>query len=52
MASVNLILDDALLQRVDDYRFAKRIKSRLEALRLLLEKGLEVETTAGGKRGK
>jgi len=46
--SVNLIVDESLLKRVDDYRFANRIKSRLEALRLLIERGLEVK--AGAKK--
>jgi metal-responsive CopG/Arc/MetJ family transcriptional regulator len=36
-----LYLDDEMLQKVDDYRFKNRIASRNEALRNLIEIGLE-----------
>jgi len=36
-----LYLDDEMLQKVDDYRFKNRISSRNEALRNLIEIGLE-----------
>ncbi len=33
----------ALLRAVDDYRFAKRLDSRAEAIRQLTQKGLDAE---------
>lgn len=44
-----LILDDDLLRRVEDYRFEKRVNSRAEAIRRLLEEGLKVSDTAPAK---
>ena len=38
----------SLLQRIDDFRFANRIASRAEAMRLLIERGLAAEPGAGG----
>lgn len=39
---VLLILDDALLERIDDYRYDNRIPSRNEAMRQLLKESLEM----------
>ena len=33
--------DERLFDRINDYRFEKRIETRSEAIRLLVEKGLE-----------
>jgi len=33
--------DQKLLTRINDYRFENRIETRSEAIRLLVEKGLE-----------
>lgn len=40
VVAVHLLIDRELLTRVEDYRFAHRIASRLEAIRELLQKGL------------
>ena len=34
-------MPQALVDRIDDYRFKERIASRAEAIRRLIEKGLE-----------
>ena len=36
-----LLLDKKLLDRLDDYRFEKRVNSRSEAVRILLDEGLK-----------
>jgi metal-responsive CopG/Arc/MetJ family transcriptional regulator len=33
-----------LVRRIDDYRFANRVATRSEAIRRLIEKGLEEDT--------
>lgn len=33
-----------LVQRIEDFRFARRIKAEAEAIRFLIERGLAVET--------
>src|SRR5437870_3057553 len=40
-----------LLARIDDYRFEKRLPSRSEAIRRLIEAGLGAIGTRGGPRG-
>ena len=35
------VIEQDLIDRIDDYRFANRINSRSEAVRRLLEEGLE-----------
>ena len=35
------VVDDELLARIDDYRYANRIPSRAETIRRLVEKGLK-----------
>jgi metal-responsive CopG/Arc/MetJ family transcriptional regulator len=37
---VNLYLDAATLERIDEYRFENRFPSRTEAIRHLIEKAL------------
>lgn len=38
---VLLSIPDSLLKKIEDYQFEQRIPSRSEAIRLLIEKGLE-----------
>jgi len=38
---VLLTLDDELMEKIEDYRYSNRIPSRSEAIRRLLESGLE-----------
>lgn len=38
---VRLGLSDKLLKKIEDFQFDNRIKSRSEAIRILIEKGLE-----------
>jgi metal-responsive CopG/Arc/MetJ family transcriptional regulator len=38
---VLLIVDDKLLKRIDDFRFSKRINTRSEAMRQLLDEALK-----------
>ena len=38
---VLLILDEDLLERIDDYRYEKRIPARNEAIRRLLDEALK-----------
>ena len=45
--SINLLLDDELLERIEEYRHANKIASRLEAIRELLARGLSLK---GGKK--
>jgi len=47
-----LLLEDDLLKRVDDFRFENRINSRSEALRQLIEKGLDSSSPKKKPRGK
>lgn len=47
--NVLLLMDKKLLARVDDFRFENRVPTRAEAMRLLIEKGLE---TAKPKKGR
>jgi hypothetical protein len=36
-------LDEGLIRRIEDYRFQNRVKSEVEAVRRLIEAGLDVE---------
>ena len=45
-----LMLEPSLVERVDTYRFASRITTRAEAIRVLIKSGLEKETAATGAR--
>jgi metal-responsive CopG/Arc/MetJ family transcriptional regulator len=45
-----LTLDDDRLKRIDDYRFNKRIISRSETIRQLIEAGLNVLTKPKSKK--
>ncbi len=36
-----LVMEEILLTRIDDYRFENRVNSRSEAIRQLIEAGLE-----------
>ena len=38
---ITMIFSEKLLNRVEDYRYENRIPTRTEAIRQLLEKGLE-----------
>ena len=38
---ITLLVDEELLERIKDFRFGNRIDSKSEALRLLIEKGLD-----------
>jgi hypothetical protein len=38
---ITLLVDEELMERIKDFRFGNRIDSKSEALRLLIEKGLE-----------
>ncbi len=42
---MNLLLAEALLKRIDDFRFSKRIETRAEAIRMLIENGLKTKAT-------
>jgi len=44
---VHLILDAEEVKAIDDYGFAQRIRTRSEAMRRLIRKGLEEEQDAG-----
>jgi metal-responsive CopG/Arc/MetJ family transcriptional regulator len=39
------VLPQELLNRIDDFQFGNRIKSRAAAIRLLIEKGLGADKT-------
>jgi metal-responsive CopG/Arc/MetJ family transcriptional regulator len=41
--------DADLLKRIDDYRYENRIPSRSEAMRRLIEKGLQTQEKKEGK---
>jgi metal-responsive CopG/Arc/MetJ family transcriptional regulator len=45
-AKILITLEDTLLTHIDDYRFDNRINSRSEAIRRLIESGLETSGTA------
>ena len=38
---VQLMIDEELLKKVEDFRYSNRIPSKSEAIRMLIEKGLE-----------
>jgi len=38
---LTLAVDKELLERINDFRFDNRIENRSEAIRMLVEKGLE-----------
>jgi metal-responsive CopG/Arc/MetJ family transcriptional regulator len=40
--SVTVRMDDDLLKAIDDYRFDNRIHKRVDAIRRLIEAGLEL----------
>jgi metal-responsive CopG/Arc/MetJ family transcriptional regulator len=42
---VNLLFDDALMKRIDDFRFKNRFPSRTEAVRWLLSWALRQKPT-------
>ena len=44
---ITLLVDEELLERINDFRFGNRIESKSEALRLLIEKGLETSEEEG-----
>jgi hypothetical protein len=44
--------DADLLRRIDDYRYENRIPSRSEAMRQLIEKGLQAQDKADSKTKK
>ncbi|MCC4240373.1 MULTISPECIES: hypothetical protein [Alphaproteobacteria] len=39
---VNIPLDDEMADRIDDWRFAARIGKMTEAMRIVINKGLDV----------
>ena len=41
-----LLFTKGEIRRIDDWRFAQRARSRAEAIRRLIEKGLEASTDA------
>lgn len=44
-----LVMEDDLLRRIDDYRFENRINSRSEAIRRLIEAGLDLPESSKPK---
>jgi metal-responsive CopG/Arc/MetJ family transcriptional regulator len=46
---VHLRLDQALLKRLDDFRFRQRFESRSEAARWLMKAALEAKLTPKGE---
>ncbi|MCF3642998.1 ribbon-helix-helix domain-containing protein [Rhizobium sp. TRM95111] len=42
---VPIMFDPSLLQKLDDYSFQNRIRTRAEAVRRLVAKGIEQEET-------
>lgn len=48
MATKIYRLDDDLVQRISDYRFERRLPSEAEAVRQLLEAGLQAEAKKEG----
>jgi len=51
-AKILITLDDTLLTHIDDYRFDNRINSRSEAIRRLIESGLETSGSSNTKTNK
>jgi metal-responsive CopG/Arc/MetJ family transcriptional regulator len=47
---VEVIMPRELRERIDDFRVAQRLPSRVEAIRQLVEAGLEVAKEAPNKR--
>ncbi len=47
---VLLTLNDELLKQIEDFRFEKRINSRSEAIRQLIEAGLAASKPKGKKK--
>jgi len=41
-----IIFPDELIERIDEYRYNNHIPTRAEAVRYLIERGLEVESDA------
>jgi hypothetical protein len=50
---IPLLLDEEILQAIEDYRFATRASTRMEALRSLIRLGLETHKRGdkGARRG-
>ncbi len=46
---VNVLFDEKLLSRVDDFRFRNRIASRTEAIRWLIKAALDQKLTPKGE---
>ena len=42
-----MMMDEELSIRLNDWRFANRVETKAEAIRLLIEKGLEASAAAG-----
>jgi metal-responsive CopG/Arc/MetJ family transcriptional regulator len=51
-AKILITLEDTLLTHIDDYRFDNRINSRSEAIRRLIESGLQASGTSNTKTNK
>lgn len=49
---VNVLLEDELLRRIDDFRFENRLPSRTEAIRRLIERGLGSDQAKMRKQSK
>ena len=45
---VNVYLDKATLEQIDEYRFANRLVSRTEAIRRLIDIGLDHDARSKG----
>jgi metal-responsive CopG/Arc/MetJ family transcriptional regulator len=43
---LSFVIDEELLKKIDDFKFANRFESRAEAIRYLIEKGLSDNVTA------
>lgn len=46
--SVTVRMDDDLLKAIDDYRFGNRIAKRVDAIRQLIEAGLNLDRMLKG----
>lgn len=44
-----LVMENDLLNKIDDFQFGNRIKSRSEAIRRLIEEGLKVSDPSKSK---
>ena len=51
-ARVQLMMTPAEVKAVDDWSFEQRIRGRSEAIRRLIELGLEAARKAGGSKGR